>query len=139
MSGPCAKCGYDASAVVMERWSFFVERKLPSLNDRVFNAGATRFAYSRERDAWQWEFRRARLKLEIPKAAKRRRVTLVRVFSGRERERDLDNLAGGMKACVDSMVSEGLLLDDNKTGAEIHYEQRRDSVSGLFVTIEEIA
>lgn len=135
----CAKCGHDPSALVDHRWTFFVARRVPSLNDRVFNAGVTRFAYAKERNAWSWEFRAARLGNLIPKATKRRRATIVRIFAGRERERDRDNLAGGMKACVDAMVREGLLVDDTTNAAEIHYQQRRGEVSGVLFTLEELA
>lgn len=138
----CPKCGYDADAKVIARWTFTVERDTPSLNDRVYNAATYRGSmYRKVRDAWCWEFRAARLKVRIPRARTRRRVTIVRNYGGRARERDRDNLIGGAKAVIDAMVSEGLLVDDTSLGAEIHYDQRRiipplKGVPPVYITIE---
>lgn len=135
----CAKCGYDSDAVVVASWSFFIDRDPPSLNSRVINLGATRWRYAKERDAWGWEFRAVRLMKKIPPAEGLRRVTLTRCYYGRQQERDRDNLAGGMKNCVDAMVLEQLLTSDDPAHAEIHYQQERGSPTGLRVLIEELA
>lgn len=138
MMGPCVKCGFDPDAVVSVVWSFHIERKTPSMNDRLANAGPRAFMYRKERDAWCWLFRAMRLKHQIPVARYRRRVTLTRMYTGRERERDRDNLIGGMKAVVDAMVSECLLLDDTSRGAEIYYAQKQGQ-RGLIVELAELA
>lgn len=135
----CPKCGYDADAEVIDSWTFLIERDPPSLNARIFNSGPRRWVYKRERDVWCWEIRAARLLQRIPKAVGRRRVTLTRVFDGRQQERDRDNLAGGLKSFVDAMVLEGMLVDDGETMAEIHYQQERAKPIGLRVLIEELA
>jgi hypothetical protein len=135
----CVKCGHDPEAVVAASWAFTIDRKPPSLNNHVINVGVTRFAYGRERDAWMWEFRAVRLLQRIPKAVLRRRVTLTRIYAGREREWDRDNFSGGAKPVVDAMVLEGLIEDDSSASAEIYYAQERGARAGLRVNIEELA
>lgn len=135
----CARCGFDPDAKVSASWKIHVDREPPSLNAHLVNAGPRAFLYRRERDAWCWEFRAARLLQRIPKARARRRVTLVRVFDGRQRERDVDNLSGGMKSVVDALVFEGLLADDSPRLAEIHCQQRRGGPRGLEVLLEELS
>lgn len=131
----CAKCGYDASALVVAAYSFVVERDPPSLNARVSNTIISGHKYRRERDIWCLEMRRARLYFKIPFAIAdrsnwqaiggKRRVTITREYGGKQRERDRDNLTGGMKPLVDAMVSERLLANDDPANAEIHYQQLR--------------
>lgn len=135
----CARCGFDPEALVGRSWTFTIDRDPPSLNARIFNAGTKRWAYKRERDAWAWELRAVRLLQKIPAARARRRITLTRVYDGRQQERDADNLAGGMKAIVDALVHEGMLLDDSPQHAEIHYMQERGGPRGLRVLLEEFA
>lgn len=106
-------------------WSFFVERRPPSLNDRLHNSGPTRFAYAKVRDLWIMEFRAARLAHRIPRATGRRSLLARREYSGREQERDYINLVGGFKPIVDAMVHEGLLVDDKPAMLVDRYEQLR--------------
>ncbi len=133
----CTQCGYDPGAKISASWSFLIERDPPSLNARLFNAGARPWAYRRERDAWCWEFRAVRLLQRIPVARRRRRVTLTRVIAGRQQQRDRDNLIGGLKASVDALVLEKLIAGDDLENAEIHYQEERGKPSGLRVLLEE--
>jgi Holliday junction resolvase RusA-like endonuclease len=134
----CVKCGHDPEAFVGRTWMFHVDRDPPSLNQRIFNVGGTHWQYKQERDAWQWEFRAVRLLQKIAAATTKRRVTLTRCYDGRQKERDVDNLAGGMKCCVDALVREGLLVNDNPQLAELHYAQHRGGPRGLMIYIEEL-
>lgn len=135
----CEKCGYDSSAKVTAQWTFVIDRDPPSLNERLHNQGATRFAYAKQRNEWASWFKLARNNNRIPIAKKRRRVTLTRVYCGRQQQRDRDNLAGGMKPCVDAMVVAGLLCDDSDRWVQINYAQERGEHRGLRVLIEELA
>jgi hypothetical protein len=135
---PCARCGYDPTAIVTGRWEFAIARPVHSLNAHRGNYGSTRWAYRHDRDGWQWEFKVARINARIPTAVAKRRVTLTRLYSGRERAFDVDNLAGGMKLVVDAMVREGLLLGDDRERAELHHGQDNAAMSGLVVVIEEL-
>lgn len=135
----CAKCGFDPGVVVGASWEFLVDRDPPSLNARLFNAGARPWAYRRERDAWCWEFRAVRLLQRIPAAKARRRLTLTRVIAGNQKVRDRDNLIGGMKALVDALVLEDLLVSDGPAMAEIHYAEERGKPTGLRVLLEDLA
>lgn len=161
----CIKCGYDPDAEIVQTFSFLVSRDPPSLNQRLFNTGPRAHLYRKERDLWCWEFRAKRLALKIPaaipitareagrwtaffgtevvaRATNKRRVTLTRIYGGRQKERDRDNLIGGMKACVDALVLEGLIGGDDPHSAELHYEERAaapDQATGLFITIEVLA
>jgi len=140
----CVKCGHDPAATIAASWSFVIEREVVSLNERSTNRGAwrTRRAYKADRKAWAWHLRDQRLKLQIPAARAKRRITLTRIYGPGCRAFDRDNLAGGLKLVVDDIVKEGLLLGDRPKDAEIHYEQRRvaaGEVAGLRVVIEELA
>lgn len=122
--GACLKCCYDPDAQIAASYSFLVERDASSLNARLFN-GAQGWKYRRERDTWQSELRVARVNARVPIGDTKRRVTLTRLYGGRQQERDRDNLAGGMKCVVDALVLERLIVDDSSKWAEIHYAQRR--------------
>lgn len=135
----CARCGFDPMARVFAKWEMLIDRDPPSLNDRFVNAGAQRWRYKKERDEWHWLVRAARLNYRVPVAGQlRRRVTMVRLFNGRQRERDTDNLAGGMKAIVDALVLERLIVGDDPKSAEIHYTQTKGPLRGLRVIIEDL-
>ena len=97
----CLRCAFDPDATISASWSFFIDREIKSGNSHIVNAAVTRFAYKRTRDAWQWEFRAVRQLQGTPSATKKRRVTLTRVYAGRCRAFDRDNLATGCKVVVD--------------------------------------
>lgn len=137
-STACRRCGYDPAAIVTGRWELAIARTVHSLNAHRGNYGGTRWAYRRDRDEWQLAFKVARINARIPTATGKRRVTMTRLYSGRERAFDVDNLAGGMKLVVDAMVREGLLLGDDPARAELHHNQNRAATSGLAVVIEEL-
>src|ERR1700753_4125409 len=96
-SSACARCGYDPAAIVTRGWGFAIPRPVHSLNAHRGNYGGTRWAYKHDRDGWQWEFKVARINARIPLAIGKRSVTLTRLYSGRERAVDVDNLAGRME------------------------------------------
>lgn len=135
----CIRCGFDSAAVVRESWMFVLDRKLHSMNARMVNTIAAGHAYRKERDAWAWELRAQRLKLRIPRALRLRRVTITRLFAGRQRELDHDNLTGGAKQLLDAMVREGLLAGDDPSRLEATYHQERAATEGVRVLIEELA
>lgn len=133
----CARCSFDPDATVLASWEFTIDRDPPSLNERLFNAGPRRWAYSRERDMWILEFTNVRLLKQMPFAKGKRRVTLTRLYSGQQKERDVDNLVGGGKNLVDAMVHAGILKGDSPALAEIHWAQERGA-RGLRVLVEEL-
>lgn len=147
----CTKCNHDPDAVIGASWTFFIERDPPSLNSRLSNHRGG-WAYREDRDAWDTEFMAIARGWSAPFTAPlpartevlfggtgKRRVTLTRHYHGRQQRRDRDNLAGGMKACVDAMVKSGLLVDDSEEFAEVHYAQIRSRPTGLHVLIEELS
>lgn len=135
----CSRCGFDPFAKVLGKWVMLIDRDPPSLNDRLVNVGPHRWKYKKERDAWHWLVKAARLNFNVPVAtALRRRVTLERLFNGRQRERDLDNLSGGMKPIVDALVLERLIAGDDPKSVEIHYKQTKGPLRGLVITIEQL-
>jgi hypothetical protein len=136
----CPKCGFRPDAPIARRWKFFIERKVPSLNRTGTNRGRWCHikAYKAERGTWLQWMQVMRANHTIAVATGRRRVTMTRVFSGREREYDRDGMVGGCKAAVDSMTTCGLILGDAPHQAELHHLQRPGDVSGLEVEIEEL-
>jgi hypothetical protein len=139
MTAACGYCGADPEAPVARRWAFFLDRQPPSLNARVFNAGAKRWAYARERDGWVEEVWIARVSHRIAQAKGKRRVIVVRHYAGREKERDYVNLVGGCKALIDALVLERLLVDDTPAYLEDHYKQLRTQRSGVEIVIEDLS
>lgn len=136
----CARCGFDPLARVFASWTMLIDMDPPSLNDRIVNAGAQRWRYKKERDAWHWAVKAARLNYQVPLATKlRRRVTLERLYNGRMRERDHDNLAGGMKPIVDALVLERIIAGDDPKSVEIHYAQTKGPLRGLRILVEDLA
>jgi hypothetical protein len=122
-------------------WSFFIERRPPSMNDRLHNSGPTRFAYAKVRDLWILEFRAVRLVHRIPLATGPRRLVARRQYSGREQERDRINLIGGYKPVIDAMVLEGLLVDDAPRWLDDSYAQERvakGNLSGVLFVMEDL-
>lgn len=139
----CARCGHDPDAKVLASWSFFVDKEVGSLNAHRVNAGSRwqQAAYRRERDEWTRWMQVGKANNAIPSATSKRRVRLVRQYTGRQRAYDVDNLIGGAKACVDAMVRAGLLAGDTRELAEIEYDQKRggpNERSGLWVFVEEL-
>ncbi len=137
----CLKCGHDPSAAISATWQFHIPRAVTSGNRHVYNVGGSRWAYAKERDAWQSWFVQRASEEGITKATGRRRVTLTRFYGGRQREMDVDNMIAGLKPCLDAMTRSGLLVDDKREFAEVIYVQIQTSVAeqrGLFVTIEEL-
>jgi len=143
----CPKCGYCASTEVTAEWQFHIPRDVVSLNARGTNRGSwdSRSAYVKDRKAWAWHMRAARLahpsmdlrKVEMP----RRRLTLTRLWGPRQRAFDQDNLVGGLKLVVDAMVAEWLLAGDTLEHVQVYYAQRRAGdceKPGLLVNLEQL-
>jgi Holliday junction resolvase RusA-like endonuclease len=134
----CARCSFDPDAIVSASWMLLIDREIESGNRHTYNVGGSRFRYARDRDSWQWEFRSFRLLRKIPRATGKRRLTLTRFYDGRQREMDVDNLSTGAKLVVDALVREGLLVDDRREFAEVHYKQARQAPRGTGVLLEEL-
>jgi len=135
----CIKCGYDADQFVTASWSFVLEREPKSLNARVVNVGASRWRYAKDRDAWSWLIRAARLEQRIPPSHGRRRMTLTRIYANGQRAIDKDNLSGGMKGLVDAMVREKLIHDDSPAWLELHHAQEPGAIRSVRVLIEDLS
>lgn len=141
-AAPCPKCGFDGSIPVLAEYTMQIERDPPSLNARLHNAGNQRWRYAAERDVWSQLALVERVNRRIPHAVSKRRVTLTRIYGGQQKERDVDNLSGGMKICVDALVYAQVLKDDSPAFAELHYKQQRNTDGrwrGLVVHIEVLA
>ncbi|HEU4727656.1 MAG TPA: hypothetical protein VFT22_07200 [Kofleriaceae bacterium] len=137
----CVKCGHDPEAVVTASWTLELDKRVTSANLHVVNAGGSRWRYAKERDAWAWLVRVARLAAApgLAPADRRRRITVERVYAGRCQEIDVDNLVAGVKPLVDAMVREGMARDDSRAWLELHVMQRRAERNVTLVTVEEIA
>lgn len=135
----CAKCGFDSAVEVARSYSLFFDRQPPSLNDRIQNAGNSRWKYKSERDVWCLLVRAERMRLRVPIAVGKRRVTFHRYYGGRLKLRDAANFVGGLKCVVDAFVREKLLVDDAPAYLEDHYQQHKtESGWGLVVDIEDL-
>lgn len=139
MSPACIKCGFDPDATVLASWTFVLEHEVVSLNARVVNVGTARWRYAKERDAWSWLVRAAKLQHGITPAAGRRRLTLTRIYARGQRALDRDNLIGGMKPLVDAIAREGMLRDDTQAWAELHHDQEPGTERVVRVLLEDLA
>jgi Holliday junction resolvase RusA-like endonuclease len=136
----CAKCGHDPEAKVLRVWRMELDMPLKSLNRHAVNFGAARFAYRKERDAWQWLIKREVLRwFDLHKADSKRRVTIKRLFAGRCRAFDQDNLVGAAKIVVDALKSEGVIRDDSPDWVELHVLQQKSERNETHVLVEELA
>lgn len=132
----CLKCGHDPAAVVAASWSFDIPREIGTVNTHAVN-GRFGWKYRRDRDGWADDFMAIRVLRRIPVAQRKRRVTLTRLYNGRQQEMDARNM--DFKACVDAMKIAGLLVDDNPAMLEDHYQQERSPTRGVRVLVEELA
>lgn len=135
----CQKCGHDPDRMVIASWTFVLAREPKSLNARVVNVGASRWRYAKDRDAWSWLVRAARLEHKITPARGLRRMTLTRVYANGQRVIDTDNWAGGSKGLVDAIVREGIIRDDGPAWLELHHDQEPGAVRSVRVLLEELA
>lgn len=134
----CPRCHYDPHAVILASWSFHIPRDIASMNSHTVNNRAG-WAYRKERDGWASDLRVIRTTQRIPEASTKRRVTITRVYIGRQQEMDYANLVGGAKACVDALKIAGLIVDDAPAWLEDCYAQLRGGFRGTSFLVEEIA
>lgn len=137
----CPRCSYDPDAEIANTWQFHIALPVQSGNRHVYNVGASRWKYAKERQTWQMAIRAERLQLKIPVATGKRRVTFTRFYGGRQREFDDDNFLTGAKLIRDALILEGLIRDDRSSAAQFSYVQIQTNVAeqrGLLVTIEEL-
>ncbi len=141
----CSACGFDEHAPIAHRFELFVDLDGKSDNGRTVNAGASRFAYAKNRDLWALLLRAAMMQLggvALNAAVHRRRLTVVRRYCGTQKSRDRDNLATSYKPAIDALVRLGMLVDDSAKGVEgPHYKQERcgKGEGGTLFLIEEFA
>lgn len=133
----CATCGHAlAIEVRAPQWTFAVPCRVPSLNERMQNAGPGRWAYTRLRGSWATAMKV--LARDIPRATGKRGVRLTRVLGKRQRMYDYDNFVGGAKSCIDSMVKAGLIVGDSAKFVDVTYEQERGAKEGARVEVWEL-
>lgn len=142
---PCAGCGLEQVRAVPEVQDEEVERvemtviNIPllvvgrGLNDRTH--WATRAKHNkRERGAVCWAF--ARFGLDggkLPEGPYQ--VTLIRVYSGRERELDDDNWIGAAKAVRDQVAAELHVNDGNKNQIRFTYAQEKGVQTAVRIEV----
>jgi Holliday junction resolvase RusA-like endonuclease len=109
-----------------------LEEATPSLNTVNKMHWARRH---RLRGQWQWLVKAAvlndRIQVKVIPAA---RITVERYSP---RKLDHDNLVGGCKQLIDSLVREGFLVDDSPAHLTANYVQHVDKTPRTIVHIEE--
>jgi len=132
----CQKCQHDPDAAVIARWEFTIPRDLPSLNERIHN-GAKGWAYRKSRDSWLQDLTVLGYAHKVTSATTKRRVTITRLYSGRQQEMDRANI--DTKACVDALRLTRAIHDDAPTWLELHVLQVKGTERGTRVLIEELS
>jgi hypothetical protein len=137
----CVKCGFSPDAQVTARWSFRLDKRIESANTYTVNKGNSRWRYSKARDEWALLVRALVLTVRLVRASPlgKRRVTIMRHYTGRCREMDKDNLVAGCKALVDAMVRETVIWRDAPAWLELHVMQERAERNETTVEVEELA
>ncbi len=127
-------------------WTIVLPRPIRSLN---VSSRTHWSSYARERKWWTVALSGWSMAARIPPAEGKRRVTLVRVYSGRQRELDEDNLQGGSKCVIDALKPCGkragrvvyganVIRDDDAKWLERVYRQERGTRSETRITVEDM-
>lgn len=138
----CRYCLTDLERPVARRWDFTLPLETPSQNRIGHNAGswAARNAYAKFREDFILLLENQKNTLGIPKATRKRRVIITRLYapSKRGRKRDRANVVGGAKMLIDAMAKVGLIVDDAEEYLEDFYRQLPAGESGTRIEIEEL-
>lgn len=94
-------------------WSLTIPAATPSQNTREGKHWGTK---TREKSEWWWLIRGCPNFLSIPRATRKRRLTIER--HARTVPQDPANVHGGCKGIVDDLVQLGLLVDDSPAWIE---------------------
>jgi hypothetical protein len=143
----CPWCHDSPARPVFARWELNVAMPWPSAQNgrggskRLANGGAGRWEYKRIRTGWERAISRATYLHEVERAARPRRLTLVRLWGKGQRACDRDNLVTGGKPIRDAAATAGLIIGDGPGEAIIHYQQRKadDGVPAVLIIVEEFA
>jgi hypothetical protein len=124
-------------------WTLQTAQPVQSLNTLLsWKANKQWWRYAKERELWRRMFGMWALAERIPHATGRRRLTIVRVFAGRQRAFDRDNLSGGIKPLMDALKPRhgpgGLLTDDDDAGVDLIVSQEKGETAGTRITLEDI-
>jgi len=137
-------------------WEFVIPRAISSANARIVNSGKTRWAYSKSRNAWADDLRRAMQIHRIPDASGKRKITITRLMGHGQRAFDDDDFVGGAKLVRDAMQrprkvqrmsgvllvkGASLIMTDGASDAEFVYEQARaaDGKAATLITVEDVS
>ena len=131
-------------------WDLLIPRAITSQNRSGVNKGAARYGYKTERDRWAWDIKMAAKAAGIPPATAKRKVTITRLMGKGQREYDVPNLWGGIKALCDAMCIDrmyrgktrpgaGVIVDDSPKWAVFEVAQARaaDDKPATLITIED--
>ena len=103
-------------------WFLTIPLEIPSQNSlKARHWQALARATKQRRAAWRWAGIQAMQAAGCPVATGPRSVHIIAYR--RQRCRDIANLVGGAKACIDGLVDAGLLIDDRDAMATISYAQ----------------
>jgi hypothetical protein len=157
-------------------WTLRIPRPVPSKNAHYVNGGtnAQRAMYRTLRNTWAseiaeaWRNWQARSDTGFPTVGGQylpvRKVTLTRIYCGRQREYDYDGLVGGFAPILDAMKpprpggvttfksgprkgqmkivkpvpGAALIVDDAPRWVEVTYRQERGAEAGCLIEIEDL-
>lgn len=134
----CPACDYDTLAKVSEFWSFTIELNAKSGNQiKSSGKGRSGWPYRNHRKACATAVGRAAP--SIPKASRRRRLWITRLWAKGQRAYDKDNLYWGMKPLVDEIKEQGWIKEDSPKWVEriCRQEKSPDGVGRIEIRIEE--
>ena len=119
-------------------WRIKINAATPSQNTREGKHWGTK---TREKSWWWWLIRACPHFLEIPKATRKRRLTIER--HARTVPQDPANVIGGTKGIVDDLVQLGLFVDDSpewiEHGTPRHIPLKRLEKPFTVLIIEDVA
>jgi len=138
---PCGKCKYDPTLAILGSWMLELPMEAKSKNDLKDNS---RFGHGgRKYRAFRDKCERLMLPLvrSIPTCGdtEKRRVFFTRLYCGRSRDYDDDNLIAGFKPVRDCLKTLNMIHDDSPRWLEAHYDQKKAEYAGMVITIESVA
>lgn len=96
-----------------------------------------KFAYAKLRDRLQQWIMAGMANGRIPKATRKRTLTITRYTRHRQFLLDRGNLVGGCKPLLDAATRQGLILDDREDYLDDIYEQQVDADERVVIVISE--
>lgn len=118
-------------------WSIRIQRHTPSQNVLV-RKYKNPHAYAKLRNELSQWIMVGMANAGIPKAKRRRRLTITRFAKSKRHLLDRGNLVGGCKPLLDAATQQGLILDDKEEHLDDIYHQEVGPAAEVHILVEDL-